>query len=127
MILPRGEVTNFGPYNGHHVVGLGGSEGGAIILIHGGEERGENSFANTIRWCLYGRAKGRAGKVLPTFSLMNWEALESRTYNMSVVLEFEHEGIVYEMERHAQANRRPTNDRDLQIITNLKKGNHVQA
>jgi DNA sulfur modification protein DndD len=127
MILRRVEFTNFGPYNGRHVVDLGVSDGAPIILIHGENERGKTSFANTIRWCLYGRAKGRAGKILPTFSLMNWEALESRTYNMSVVLEFEHEGILYEMERHAQSDRRPTNDRELQIIPNLKKGNHLQA
>src|SRR2546422_9338472 len=103
MILRRVEFTNFGPYNGKHSVDLSVSPGAPVILIHGENERGKTSFANSIRWCLYGRAKGRGGKLLPTYSLMNWDALDSRSYNMSVLLEFEHEGVVYEMERHPQA------------------------
>ncbi len=125
MILRRLTLTNIGPFNGRHDIDLRVEPSAPVILIHGENARGKTSFANAIRWCLYLRAKKRGGSLLPTLALMNTEALDARTYNMSVVLEFEHEGVAYEMERHAQATKRPTSDRDLQIVSNLKRSGNL--
>ncbi|MGH9962644.1 MAG: AAA family ATPase, partial [Pyrinomonadaceae bacterium] len=89
MLLRRIELSNFGPYHGRHAVDLTVSLGSPVVLVHGENERGKTSLANAIRWCLYGRARGRAGRDLTTVSLINWEALDAGVFNMTVRLEFE--------------------------------------
>jgi DNA sulfur modification protein DndD len=127
MILRRLAVTNVGPYNGRHDVDLSVEPSRPVILIHGENERGKTSFANAIRWCLYQRAKRRAGTILPSHALMNTEALDARVFNMSVMLAFDHGGVSHELERHAQATKRPTKDQDLQVTTNLRVGGNQVA
>lgn len=126
MLLKSVELNNLGPYNGRHHVELSVSNAAPIILIYGENERGKTSLANAIRWCLYGRARGRGGRDVATVSLMNWEALDSGAYNMSVRLEFEHGGADYRLTRHVQSNRRPTRDADLDKLITLEVGGHVR-
>src|SRR5437870_1149633 len=125
MILTKIELQNFGPYYGRQPIELNVSSSAPVVLIHGENERGKTSFANAIRWCLYQKARGREGRVLPTWTLMNHEAIAEGKYNMSVRLEFVHDGVPYELERHAQASVRPTSDDMLQIHVSLKRAGNV--
>jgi DNA sulfur modification protein DndD len=126
MILDRIELQNFGPFNERSVVELTVSDSSPVVMIYGENERGKTSFANAIRWCLYGRARGRGGRDIATVSLMNWEALELGTYSMSVKLTFEHAGRHHLLTRHVQAPRRPVRDADLERIVTLEIDGIVQ-
>jgi DNA sulfur modification protein DndD len=57
---------------------------------------------------------------------MNWEALDTGIFNMSVRLAFEHEGHEFLLTRHVQANRRPIRDSDLEKLVTLEIDGSVQ-
>jgi DNA sulfur modification protein DndD len=125
MIITSLEINNFGPYNGRHSIDLGIAPQASIVLIHGENERGKTSLANAIRWCLYGRARGRGGRDLTSLSLMNYEALDASVFNMTVKLAFDHDGHKFRLTRHVQSERRPTADRDLEPILTLERDGTV--
>jgi DNA sulfur modification protein DndD len=74
MIVERVEMENFGPYRGLQTLDLGiGAT--PLIVIHGQNMTGKTTIANSIRWALYGKAKGRGkGELLKTRRLINDDA-----------------------------------------------------
>jgi DNA sulfur modification protein DndD len=66
-------------------------------------------------------AKGRNNIPIPTTRLLNSEARSGGQYNITVNLEFDHAGARYILERHAQAGRIPSGDRDFQFRCSLRK------
>jgi DNA sulfur modification protein DndD len=126
MLIRQLEMSNFGPYNGRHIVDLAITPHTPVVLVYGENERGKTSFANAIRWCLYGKARGRGGREISTVSLMNYEALDGQIYNTTVRLDFEHAGQEYRLTRHVQASRRPATDRDLDALVSLEIDGSVQ-
>lgn len=125
MLIQRIEISNFGPYRGHHAVDLSVGDQAPVILIHGENERGKTSFANAIRWCMYGKARGRGGRDVSTVSLMNYEALDAHVYNTTVRIDFEHGGLPYRLTRHVQSERRPSSDYDLEELVTLARDGSV--
>jgi DNA sulfur modification protein DndD len=113
MKLLRLTIENLGPFYGKHTIDLTVTQPGNVILIHGENMRGKTSTLNAIRWCLYGRALGRAGHGKDTYRLINWDALQAGDYHMTVQLEFDHDNATYQLERHVEATVRPHSDRDL--------------
>ncbi|WCM92875.1 AAA family ATPase [Acidovorax sp. NCPPB 2350] len=121
MKLTRVRLENFGPFNGNHEIDLTVTANAPVILIHGENERGKTSLANAIRWCLYKQAVGRNSIHIPTVRLLNTDARLGGQYNLSVTLEFEHAGARFILERHAQAGRAPSDDRDFQFRCSMRK------
>src|SRR4051794_28551336 len=113
MKLLRLTIENLGPFYGKHTIDLAVTQPGNVILIHGENMRGKTSTLNAIRWCLYGKALGRAGHAKDTYRLINWDALQAGDYHMTVQLDFEHNGASYHLERHVESTVRPHTDRDL--------------
>ena len=126
MKLTRLVVENFGPFLGRQEVDLTVSAGAPVIVVYGENERGKTSLANAIRWCLYKIVLERGGAPMPTVRLMNTDALAGGVFNMSVTLEFDHEGVPYVLERHVQAHTAPTQDRDLEFHVSLRKGGNFE-
>src|SRR5437763_1823410 len=92
-------VENLGPFYGRHVVPLAVAPGAPVVLIYGENMRGKTSLLNAIRWCLYGKARGRAGHAKDTYRLISIDAIQSGAFHMSSTLEFEHDGGQYTLER----------------------------
>lgn len=121
MKLSKIRLENFGPFNGVHDIDLTVTPSAPVILIHGENERGKTSLANAIRWCLYKQAMGRNSISIPTARILNSDARAGGQYNLGVSLEFEHSGARYHLERHAQAGRPPSEDRDFTFRCSLRK------
>lgn len=126
MKLGKVVLENFQPYFERHSIDLSVTREAPIVLVHGENERGKTSLANAIRWCLYQVARGRGGTTIPSYRLINSHARESGQYAMSVSLEFEHQGDQYLLERHVEADRAPTNDRELQFYCQMRKNSRIE-
>jgi DNA sulfur modification protein DndD len=125
MRLKKLTLHNFGPFYGTQTVDLSVTEQAPVVVIHGENERGKTTILNAVRWCLYKEAKGRGGFVLPATRLLNYDAIEEGDFTMSVRLEIEHDGDVYQLERHLQADRPPRKDEDFRPNDFLRKGSRV--
>lgn len=126
MKLRHVKLENFGPFNGKHEINLTVTDSARVILIHGENERGKTTLANAIRWCLYRQAVGRNSIPIPTARLLNSDAKALGQFNVAVSLEFEHAGARYDLERHAQAGRLPSEDRDFEYRCSLRKDGNFQ-
>ena len=127
MRLRRLTVENFGPYVGKQEIDLDVPPSSPIILIHGENGRGKTSIYNAIRWCLYRSTTDRRARERSTHSLMSYEALDAGEFFMTVILEFEHDGAEYRLERHVQANRRPASDAALTFSVFMRRDGIVMA
>lgn len=85
MIIERVEIENFGPYYGTQSIDLG-SGASPLVVVHGANMSGKTSLLNAVRWCLYGVAKDRAGRAIPTRLLINDDAYEEGQRRVSVRL-----------------------------------------
>src|SRR5262245_32517570 len=105
MIVDRVTMENFGPYQGKHELDLGiGSH--PLVIIHGQNMAGKTTIINAVRWALFGVAKDRLGKPIPTGELINSDAFEAADKRVAVALrilttEDDHE-IVYTLSRQQQ-------------------------
>lgn len=126
MKFRRIKIENLGPYVGSHTLELDVDDAAPVVLVHGENMRGKTSLFNAIRWVLYGKAVGRRGRTLPAVSLLSYDARDALDYHILVELEFEHEGVEYQLERQAQAEVLPRTDRDLQHSARLRRGGHIQ-
>lgn len=127
MKLSHVRLENFGPFCGTHEIDLSVTTTAPVILVHGENERGKTSLANALRWCLYKQAVGRNSISIPTARLLNSDARVGGQYNLAVALEFEHAGLRYHLERHAQAERLPSDDRDFTFRCSLRKNGSFEA
>lgn len=121
MKLTHVRLENFGPFFGTHEIDLSVTSTAPVVLIHGENERGKTSFANALRWCLYRQTVGRNSISIPTARLLNSDAKAGGQYNLAVTLEFEHASARYILERHAQAGRLPSDDRDFDFRCSLRR------
>ena len=71
----------------------------SVILISGMNMEGKTSFLNSIRWCLYGKALGRKSREIPDNDLLNTLAHSKGDSEVTVRLNFEHDGKTYELIR----------------------------
>ena len=127
MIVQSVKIENFGPFYGSHELELSVSHGAPIVLIHGDNMRGKTSFLNAIRWCLYGKALDRRDHPMPSFRLINYDAVDEGDHRMSVTVAYEHDGKQCQLERHVQSDHRPTDDSDLETTLHLRRDGYFEA
>lgn len=127
MKFKRLAIENLGPYLGRHTLDLDVPETSPVVLVHGENMRGKTSLFNAIRWVLYGQTVGRRGRSLPSLSLLSYDALEAGDFHFLVELDFEHEGMQYQLERQVQSARRPMTEHDLVPTVRLRRDGHILA
>jgi DNA sulfur modification protein DndD len=126
-------MENFGPYHGTHELRLGvGSH--PLVVIHGQNMAGKTMIINAVRWALYGLAKDRLGKPIPTGSLINSDAFESGDKRVAVALRIlaseDGEEVVFVLRRQQQiksdhASGRVDGDYDTHLT--IERDGHVIA
>src|SRR4051794_37688457 len=105
MIIDQIEMENFGPYRGKHTLRLG-LGGHPLVVIHGQNMAGKTTIINAVRWGLYGVAKDRRGKPLPTRALINDDAFAEGNRFVSVALTLrvpDEDDATYVLRRQHQA------------------------
>lgn len=119
MKIKRLRMVNWRAFRSSHEIELDVSPDAPVVIVYGNNMRGKTSILNAIRWCLYGYTIDR-GQSKQIYLNMNNEAVDSGESHMSVTLEFEHEGSLFVLTRHAQASRRPRSDTDLTYKVTLQ-------
>lgn len=135
MLITRIEMENLGPFYSKHSMDLDVSPDAPVVVVHAENMRGKTSLQNAIRWCLYGEALGRMGRMAtfgiparkPTHLLMSYDAMEDGDYHMMVKLYFSHDGHEYELTRQVQSDSQPRDDSDLGLSVSLRKNGHMVA
>lgn len=67
MYLEKLTMVDFMPYTGTQEVDFTCDPDHPVILIKGENNRGKSSLFAALRWCLYGKAIKRSGRVIPDF------------------------------------------------------------
>ena len=124
MNLVEATFVNFMPYKGSQNVVFPSPGQGNVMLIFGDNMRGKTSFLNALRWCFFGKLKGRHLNTIPLLEAVNVDAAKSGDWNMSVRLEFDHDGFRYDLRRSIglkESVYAPKNDNDFAQNVYLKK------
>lgn len=127
MIIKQLRLRHFGPYYGDHLLDLRVTRDAPLILIYGENTWGKTSLLNAVRWCLYGRARGREGRQKPTWRLINTDAIRDSEQTMSVSLEFEHDGVQFTLERTATWSTAPKGDEHVEVAPYLRQNGQPVA
>lgn len=88
MYLEKLTMVDFMPYAGTQEVDFTCDIEHPVILIKGENNRGKSSLFAAIRWCLYGKAIKRSGRIIPDYELLNDNAFEEKRDSFEVRLEF---------------------------------------
>ena len=81
-------MVDFMPYAGTQEVDFTCDSEHPVILIKGENNRGKSSLFAALRWCLYGKAIKRSGRLIPDYELLNDNAFEEKRDSFEVRLEF---------------------------------------
>ena len=81
-------MVDFMPYAGTQEVDFTCDSEHPVILIKGENNRGKSSLFAALRWCLYGKAIKRSGRIIPDYELLNDNAFEEKRDSFEVRLEF---------------------------------------
>lgn len=124
MKLKRLQIKNFMPYKGLQDVAfpMGSAN---VCVVYGDNMRGKTSFLNAIRYAFFGRATARHLRDIDKIDLFNVDAADAGDWTLSVVVEFEHEGVDYEVRRELKALMhvaRPQSKEDLKESYFVRKG-----
>jgi DNA sulfur modification protein DndD len=139
-------LNNFASYYGDHTFDFDTDTGNDGYAIFGHEGTGKSSIMWAILWCLYGKVEathlyegemksmnrpvldasqmGGSYKKKWYAPLLTDKAFESKEYNISVTLTFEHNGQRFVLLRKAKATKsNPINDTDMKIKAHLSVDN----
>ena len=120
-------LTDFGPFKGEQRLAFAPETG--VSIIYGENMRGKTTLLNAIRYALFGKVITRGATQVALHQIGNWEtAKESGRYGFKVVLEFEHEGLKYELTREHRPRlgvQTPETDIDYQESCFLRKDGSV--
>lgn len=94
-------ITNFMPFKGEHVLTFGQER--PVTVIHGENMADKTSIFNALRWIWYGKAFDRHQVEIKWSRLINSDSAREHDYTASVQLEFDVEGVNYQLKRHIQA------------------------
>jgi DNA sulfur modification protein DndD len=133
MIIDLVTMENFGPYQGTHELRLGLGPH-PLVVIHGQNMAGKTTIINAVRWALYGVAKDRLGKPIPTGELINSDAFEAGDKRVAVSLRIlaavDGKDVIYTLRRQQQlksAHSRGQVDNDYDTHVTIERDGHVLA
>ena len=120
-------LANFGPFRGEQRIEVPDSNG--VSIIYGENMRGKTTLLNAIRYALFGKVITRGASQVALHQIGNWEAAkEDKLFGFKVVLEFDHEGSLYELTREHKPRpgvAEPQSDLDYQQDYFLRKNGDV--
>ena len=117
-------MRNFMPYKGDTTLEFPQDDMRNTLIVFGDNMRGKTSLLNALRWGFYGKALGRHLRLLPLHQMPNRESAKDGDWNMDVRIEFEANGVEYDLRRSAKKRNliaTPTSDSDFEILLFLKK------
>ena len=99
-----------------------------ISIIFGENMHGKTSLLNAIRWCLYGSALNRQGKIIPTKDLINILALQRNETKLSVSLTFQVDSSTFELFRQLDfSGALPVANKSLKIQGRMIDGGKIDS
>jgi DNA sulfur modification protein DndD len=90
------------PYKGDQEITFPVVDNRNVTIVYGDNMRGKTSLLNGLRWALYGEVLGRHLKPIPAINILNKDAAHERDFKVQVSLQFEKDGISYELIRTMQ-------------------------
>lgn len=124
MKLHALRVHNFGPYRGTQTLEFPSDPQRPVLVVFGENMRGKTSLMNALRWVLYGRALDRSAADIDLAKLVNSDASAEGDWDLRVTLEFEADGLDYELRRVARpraGTSLPQSSRDFETSVYLKR------
>ncbi len=124
MKLHSISMSNFMPYQGNVKIEFPTDDYRNVMIVFGDNMRGKTSLLNAIRWCFYGKAVGRHSRIIPLQDIVNKNAAYSGDWKVQVYIEFEANGVRYDLRRTADRRAhvvRPTRPEDFLVTTHLAR------
>ena len=136
-------MENWGPFFGNQksVIDFRSEKKDAtLVLIHGNNARGKTSILRALVYVLFGvdsktkelKTNNLQREKTLLYEMFNINAVNNKDYQLEVSLDFEHEGIQYNLTREASSPTKPTlsnNDNIKESLNLVKKGdtNHTYS
>ncbi|MEV4568506.1 AAA family ATPase [Nonomuraea sp. NPDC049419] len=106
------ELENFRPYGGRNRISFAQEPGHNVTLIYGTNGGGKTTLLNAFTWALYGRLSADVEQQDRLINNRIWqEARPGSSVDMSVTVEFEHEGRTYTARRFLTAEKQNSDQR----------------
>ena len=106
MVLQLLKISNFRQFYGKQILYFSTECEKNITVIHGENGSGKTALLNVFKWCLYGETDFDNNKQNSLFSERAIsEANSGDELNLSIELEFEHDGSVYTAKRTATCQK----------------------
>lgn len=128
MKISRVAIRNFMPYFGSNELHFPTDDFKNVVLVFGDNMRGKTSLMNAIRWAFYAAAVDRYSQEIPLERLVNSDAAGEGDWEVSVGVDFEHEGRAYELRRTARKRPgigRPQRREDFLVEESLRMDGSV--
>ena len=112
-------MENWGPFFGNQksVIDFRSEKKDAtLVLIHGNNARGKTSILRALVYVLFGvdsktkelKTNNLQREKTLLYEMFNINAVNNKDYQLEVSLDFEHEGIQYNLTREASSPTKPT-------------------
>jgi DNA sulfur modification protein DndD len=124
MYLQTLKMNDFMPYAGMQEVDFSCDADHPVILIKGENNRGKSSLFAALRWCLYGKALSRSGRIIFDHDLLNDNAMAENRDTFEVQLEFKNNDDTYLLTRSctvkkdAKGNRTSSSTKCYLLVNN---------
>ncbi|WP_327106925.1 AAA family ATPase [Nonomuraea glycinis] len=106
------ELENFRPYGGRNRISFAQEPGHNVTLVYGTNGGGKTTLLNAFTWALYGRLSADVEQQDRLINNRIWqEARLGSSVDMSVTVEFEHEGRTYTARRFLTAEKQSSDQR----------------
>ncbi|WP_055478294.1 AAA family ATPase [Sphaerimonospora mesophila] len=106
------ELENFRPYGGRHSISFAQEPGHNVTLVYGTNGGGKTTLLNAFTWALYGHLSADVEQQDRLINNRVWqEARVGDVIEMSVSVEFEHEGRTITARRHLTAEKQGAEQR----------------
>jgi DNA sulfur modification protein DndD len=125
MMVERIDLTNFGPFHGHHELAFPG-DGTGVHLIRGDNGQGKTSVQRAILWGLYGQVLDRRGQPIRISSFLNRTAYRDDTYEFGVTIHFNHNGKKWSLSRRTSARTHADRTYEAAMQLDVVCDGHVQ-
>ncbi|MFI7708648.1 AAA family ATPase [Nonomuraea sp. NPDC049480] len=106
------ELENFRPYGGRNSISFAQEPGHNVTLVYGTNGGGKTTLLNAFTWALYGHLSADVEQQDRLINNRIWqEARLGSSVDMSVTVEFEHEGRTYTARRFLTAEKQSSDQR----------------
>ncbi|PZG56071.1 hypothetical protein C1I98_01995 [Spongiactinospora gelatinilytica] len=106
------ELENFRPYGGRSSISFAQEPGHNVTLVYGTNGGGKTTLLNAFTWALYGHLSADVEQQDRLINNGIWqEARVGSSVDMSVTIEFEHEGRTYTARRFLTAEKQSSDQR----------------